>query len=198
MAERKGGKMKIKKIGSNKETGFTPFLEGLCDFTIEKGADVSGVVSVDELEFNGGNTAVEDRYESTYWPFVNFSRDPISSILKNYRKAVVFKAGSSNSLPGNRLDTLKKVYEIAGKAEARCFYHGYHLAVSFGAGNCRKIFCREEKDCQSLTRGRGCRYPLIARPSIEACRIDRSKIAERLKWDRDEDESSFMGMVFVD
>jgi len=190
--------MEIKQIGSNKDEDLGPFLEKLCKFALENGAASAGIISVDKLEFNEEKASDDIQNESTYWPFVDFNKDPISDILKIYKKAVVFQVCYLKSSPISRIDSLKKVYEIAGKAEAYCFYNGYHMAVSLGAENCKTIFCNKEKDCQSLTRGRGCLYPLIARPSIEGCRINRSKIIEALKWGTDEHSQDFMGMIFVD
>lgn len=190
--------MEVKKIGSDKDKKLGSFLEKLCQFSLEKGATAVGIISVNEIEFNEENTEHDIQNESLYWPYVTFNKDPISKILKAFKKALVFKICYLNSSSVNRLDTIKKVYEIAGKGEAYCFYNGYHLAVSLAAENCRTIYCQKENDCQSLTRGCGCRYPLIARPSIEACRLDRSKIIEILKWETDESKQNFMGMVFVD
>ena len=190
--------MEVKKFGSNKEEDVAPFLEKLCRFALEKGAAAAGVISVDNIEFLEEDEERALKKESSYWPTVEFNKDPISRTLKEFKHAMVFKLSNSNSSSENNRESLKNVYKIAGKAEAYCFYNGYHLAVSLAAGNCKAVFCHKENDCQSLTRGRGCRYPLLSRPSIEACKIDRSKLIEVLHWETGENKHDFMGMVFVD
>jgi len=189
--------MKIQKISSGNLKNLDPFLETLCRFSLEKGAAGAGVISIHDMVFHEENPGHDPQNESTYWPCVNYGKDSMQKMLAAYQKAMVFLC-TGNSSSAGRMDTLKKVYEIASKAEAFCFYSGYHLAVSLGAGNCRAIFCRQEKDCQSRTRGRGCRHPLVARPSMEACGLDPSQITQAASWKTGGGKPGSLGMVFVD
>ena len=60
--------------------------------------------------------------------------------------------------------------EIVSQIETLAFADGYYLAVGFSCGSCRDLLCGSTL-CQVLDSGR-CRFPLKARPSIEAVGID--------------------------
>ncbi len=75
----------------------------------------------------------------------------------------------------------KKVFFVVSEVESRAFYDGYYLALGFAAGSCKNVFCFK-MDCQALGRGKGCRWPLRSRPSMEAVGFDVFSMATGLGW----------------
>jgi len=75
-----------------------------------------------------------------------------------------------------------KTYQIVTDIESTAFYMGYHLTIGLAAGNCRAVFCSEEKRCWSMQKGRACIRPNIGRPSMEAAGIDAVAMAKHLNW----------------
>ena len=74
------------------------------------------------------------------------------------------------------------LYVSIAKIEAAAFYDGYYLACAFGSGSCRRSLCGEAS-CQELTEPhKGCRHPLLARPSMEAVGFDVYRTAARAGW----------------
>lgn len=74
-----------------------------------------------------------------------------------------------------------KTMEIVGRLEALAFNDGYYLALGFSAGTCKVALCKGQL-CMFLDSGR-CRFPLKARPSMEAVGIDVYDIATKAGWD---------------
>jgi predicted metal-binding protein len=70
--------------------------------------------------------------------------------------------------------------EIIGAVEVMAFADGYYLAMGFGSGSCRDSLCGTML-CQVLDSGR-CRFPLKARPSMEAVGIDVYGLAAKVGW----------------
>jgi predicted metal-binding protein len=77
---------------------------------------------------------------------------------------------------------VKTQAEILSKVESEAFYDGYYLAVAFGSGPCKGLFCPAD-DCAALTLGKGCRHPLRARSAMEAVGMDAFKMAAKVGWD---------------
>lgn len=71
--------------------------------------------------------------------------------------------------------------EIVAKIEAMAFADGYYLAVGFASGSCRDSLCGSML-CQVLDSGR-CRFPLKARPSMEAVGIDVYGLVTKVGWE---------------
>lgn len=76
----------------------------------------------------------------------------------------------------------KKIAEIVSKIEARAFYDGYHLAVGFGSGSCKRIFC-PDVECTALIPGKSCPHLYKARSSMEAVGMDAFTMSARVGWD---------------
>ena len=74
-----------------------------------------------------------------------------------------------------------KNQEIVSKIEGEAFYDGYHLALGFADGPCKRAFC-PETECTALVPGRPCRHPLRARSSMEAVGMDVFKMAVNVGW----------------
>jgi predicted metal-binding protein len=76
----------------------------------------------------------------------------------------------------------RKTHEIVSRIEGEAFADGYHLALGFGSGSCKGVFC-PEIECQALTPGQACRHSLRARSSMEAVGMDVYTMATRAGWD---------------
>ena len=74
-----------------------------------------------------------------------------------------------------------KIMEIVSKIETVAFNDGYYLAMGFAAGSCRTALCKGAT-CSLIQNGE-CRFPLIARPSMEAVGIDVYKLVRKVGWD---------------
>jgi len=173
-------------------------LESLLGLCMEAGAHACAVIECGDRLFVDRSTALQDvpdEERSIFWPLPRFPRDSIEDALRQYRKAVVFRLDPDTG--ESRAGAMKKIYDIAGRVESACFYGGYHLAIGLAAGNCKEVFCGEERKCQALTVGKPCRYPLRSRPSIEACGLDREAIAAQAGWEDVEPDAFLVGMVFV-
>ena len=75
----------------------------------------------------------------------------------------------------------RKGNEIAAKIELMAFADGYYLAAAFGSGTCFSLLC-DRKPCQVLDNGI-CRFPLKARPSMEAVGMDVFGLVTKVGWD---------------
>lgn len=73
-------------------------------------------------------------------------------------------------------ETSRIVTEIEGQA----FRDGFYLALGLGGGSCKDHLCQAQV-CQFLDSGR-CRFPLKARPSMEALGIDVFALINRVGW----------------
>jgi len=162
----------------------------LCQMAITNGAESANIVNVSNIVFNQKVLSCPENEKSFNYPKVIYEKDPIQDILKKYQWAVVFKIDQQQGL--------KRVYEITAKIESHCFYHNFHLAVALAAGNCRRIFCSTQNECQAMTIGKGCAFPMIARPSIESCGIDLHLLAKEAGMSHYHQDKHYLGMIFVD
>lgn len=81
-----------------------------------------------------------------------------------------------------RKAAFKSILDIVGKLESAAFYDGHYLAVGFSAGSCFSSLCDPKLGCQVLT-GEKCRFPLKARPSMEAVGIDVYRMIAASGWE---------------
>ena len=186
------------RTGKDDPARMDEFLGSLLELCAEAGARDCAVIDCEDLVFSGRANEFEDvpaEERSIFWPVPRFPNDSIEDALHQYRKAVVF--GLNVGAGDSRRDVMKKNYDLAGRVESACFYGGYYLAIGLAVGNCREVFCDEEKKCQALTVGKPCRYGLRSRPSIEACGLDLEAIAETAGWSGRDPDTFLMGMVFV-
>jgi len=165
------------------------FLKELCQLSIDDGAENANDIEVSNIKFTGVDLDCPDNEQSFYYPKVLYKKDPIQDVLTEFQNAIVFSINNEHGL--------KKVYEITAKVESHCFYKNYHLAVGLAAGNCRNIFCSTRNSCQAMTIGKGCAFPMIARPSIEACNIDLELLAKESQILDFNKDKTLLGMVFV-
>jgi len=118
------------------------------------------------------------------------SSEEMRAVLKEYKNGVFVRLiVPSDQMAGNRAfeeDRMrsfrKKIQDIVSELESAAFYDGYPLAMGFAAGTCKRSFC-PDIECSALTSGKGCRYPLRARPSMESVGMNVYTMAARVGWD---------------
>lgn len=81
-----------------------------------------------------------------------------------------------------RIASYQSIFKIVRQIEAMAFYDGHYLTFGFGAGSCLRTFCGPHENCRAL-EGKGCRFPLLARPSMEAVGIDVYRMVAAAGWD---------------
>lgn len=75
----------------------------------------------------------------------------------------------------------EKSAEVVYKLEREAYKDGYHLAMGFGGGSCKDYLCKG-LICQFMDSGR-CRFPLRARPAMEAVGIDVIDLINKVGWE---------------
>jgi predicted metal-binding protein len=114
--------------------------------------------------------------------------EELKTLLKKYNWAVFFIKELPTELllkdvtDKERKAAFQNIFRIVQALESTAFYDGHYLATGFGAGSCRRTFCGKHETC-AVIEGKGCRFPLLARPSMEAVGIDVYKMAASAKWD---------------
>ena len=117
------------------------------------------------------------------------SPDQVRKVVNNFRYAVFIKlevpsediAGTEARDKDFTIPYVKKLAEITAKIEAEAFYDGYHLALAFGNGSCKTLFC-PDIECSALVPGQACRHSLKARSSMEGGGMDCFTMAAKVGW----------------
>jgi predicted metal-binding protein len=174
----------------SKKAKLDEFQKELCQLAIKNGAENASIINVSNISYKQNKLDCPQHEKSFYYPQIMYKKDPIQQILKKFQWALVFSL--------NQQKDLKRVYEVTAMIESYCFYHNFHLAVGLAAGNCRPVFCSSRRECQSMTIGKGCAFPMMARPSIEACHIDLEKLADQANFSNYHPNNHYLGMIFVD
>jgi len=135
-------------------------------------------------------------------------------MLKEYKYGVFVRLiVPSDQIAGERAfeeDSMrpfrKKIQDIVSKLESAAFYDGYHLAMGFAAGTCKRSFC-PDIECSALTPGKGCRFPLWARPSMESVGMNVYTMAAKAGWEiypigknvslKELPHGNYMGLVLI-
>ncbi len=104
--------------------------------------------------------------------------------IEKYERALFFKIDVSPQvlLSEDRFETFKTVYMIASRLEASAIEEGFPLAKGLAAGSCKPVFCKG-RACDALMHQGECRYPSLARPSMEALGINVFKLSRDVGWD---------------
>ncbi len=128
--------------------------------------------------------------------------------IRSYNKALVFRLDLAPEalLHDDYQRTFHKIFAISAAMEGIASRKGIINASGLGAGSCKPVFCPKQP-CAVLEGGQ-CRYPHLARPSLEALGINVFKLAEKLGWKihrflRDTDPKSIpyamlVGLVLFD
>jgi len=80
------------------------------------------------------------------------------------------------------LDVFRKVYIIASKLETLSEGLGFDHSKGLGAGSCKSVFCGDIPCDALMDKGR-CRYPSLARPSMEALGMNVFRLARDVGWE---------------
>jgi predicted metal-binding protein len=105
-------------------------------------------------------------------------------LLKSFHTALLFKVDVAPSLllSDERFEAFKVIYNTASKLEEAAVRSGYALSRGFAAGSCKSVFCRN-LPCKALTDKALCRYPSLARPSMEAVGINVFRLVREAGWE---------------
>lgn len=106
-----------------------------------------------------------------------------SSWLTRFQNGVFFKIDLPPEVlfSRERFDPFREVFRIASHLEARAGVLGFKDARALGAGSCKPVFC-PERSCTALTTAGQCRFPGVARPSMEALGINVFRLAGLVNW----------------
>ena len=133
-------------------------LQAYLDEAVEMGASEAGVIEARtircepwvRLKCQFGCGGYNKRL--TCPPFTPGPEETARAIAR-YRRAILIHC-----------DAPRVVNKIVPKLEREIFLDGYFKALGLGSGPCRL--------CESCDTGARCKYPYLARPSMEACGID--------------------------
>ncbi len=168
-------------------------LDGLILKAVGLGASDAAVIQKKDIIFNGDiskRVAADNAYPSIHWP-LDYPKDDVQEAILLYEYGIFFCMKMDADFPSygggpitdeNHRKTFLKIYEIATAIESSAFYMGYHLSLGLGAGNCRAVFCWDEKRCWPMIKGKTCVHPNMGRPSLEAAGIDAVEMAKKIQW----------------
>ena len=187
--------MPISKITSDRnQVNLPQDLERYCQYAIKLGADEARVVDASDIPVEDA-VAFKCRVPQCY-AYNNCGQCPphapkpteIRQLMKGYNFGVLFVRRVSSKLlkldrnDKERMATFRSILEIVSKLESAAFYDGHYLAVGFGAGSCFSSLCNPKQGCLVL-KGETCRFPLKARPSMEAVGMDVYRLIVSSGWE---------------
>ena len=118
-------------------------------------------------------------------PPYTYSFEESQKIVSKYHMGILFRwdfpRASALDVPSG---TKRKqdIYKTLAKLEAAAFYDGYYFSCAFGGGTCKHAFCHD-KECRALAEPhKGCRFPLLARSSMEGFGFDAYAMASQAGW----------------
>ncbi|MEJ2429018.1 MAG: DUF2284 domain-containing protein [Deltaproteobacteria bacterium] len=176
------------------EKGLLQDLERYKEEAIRLGASRSRIVKAEEIPVDERVPAkCQIPLCSSYGVSINcppntVKPEQVKRLLKKYSWAVFFTKDLPTELllreitNKERKAAFQSIFKIVRALESKAFYDGHYLATGFAAGSCRRTFCDKHETCAVL-EGKGCRIPLLARPSMEAVGIDVYKMATSAGWD---------------
>lgn len=185
-------------------------LKQLCEKATREGALDTVVIRSDQVTFNSSlrqQVSADDGYPSIHWPLI-YPKDDIVEAIRAYQYGLFFRIPSPPGMPaygGGPIDNIRhresyiRLYNLVTMLESACFYSGYHLAMGLASGNCRSVFCSDEKRCWPMLKGKACIHPNKGRPSMEAAGIDAAAMAEEAGWQLNDSsrEPLLAGLVMV-
>jgi predicted metal-binding protein len=185
-------------------------LQALQIMARDAGADDCNIIPAGDVVFNPEiktRVAGDNAFASIHWP-LDYPKDDLEEAIRAFAWGIFFRTKPDFEMPsygGGPIPDLhhrrqyQKIYEIVTRIESAAFYMGYHLAAGLAAGNCRSIFCADEKRCQAAVKGRACIRPNIGRPSMAAAGMDASAMAIKLNWQTGAEANRFelAGLVMV-
>jgi predicted metal-binding protein len=108
----------------------------------------------------------------------------VQNAINSYQTGILLRwVFPKEKVLGSSSDIRRDIFDTISIIESAAFYDGYYLACGFATGSCRSGLCKN-MDCQALTTSdKGCRHPLLARPSMEAMSLDAYGMAARAGWE---------------
>lgn len=186
-------KIKVRKVPPRiDEKQLNTDLKFLRQEAKDNGAVNVAIIDKDAIIFNAklAERCRKTSFISYHWP-VNYPNDSVKEAVLAFQRTIFFRVAHDKDMPEFQGDPIPdenyrkiylQVYEIATLIESTAFYMGYHLALGFAAGNCRSIFCPDDRRCIAMLNGQACRQPYRGRPSMEAAGIDARAMARKLGW----------------
>lgn len=107
-------------------------------------------------------------------------------IVKKYKYAILIRLETPvEDLAGpewvkKHLPHELKLREIVSLVESEAYNMGYYFALGFAAGEC-SLCLSQNLECEALKTGK-CKYPLKARPAMEAAGIDVFATVKNAGW----------------
>lgn len=103
--------------------------------------------------------------------------------IRSFDRALVFKKDvpPAQLLSETRNERFREIYETAVALEAWAEAKWGFSAAALAAGSCKPVFC-PDRPCASLTPSGTCRFPHLARPSMEALGINVFALARSVGW----------------
>lgn len=168
----------------------TPLLDELRESTLALGAADAKIIPVglisieDEIIEMCKEDHCEGYRKSVNCPPHAMRPEEARGLMRHYQWAVLFKIDVPPEvlLSQDRFQAFRRIYEIASHLEALSIAAGYAHAKGFSAGSCKPVFCRGQ-ECQTLVDGNPCRYPSLARPSMEAVGMNVFKLIRDVGWE---------------
>ena len=104
--------------------------------------------------------------------------------IRSYHSALIFKIDVSPRVlfSESGLEIFKKIFLISARLEEFSIGQGHAFSKGLAAGSCKTVFCRDIP-CDALIKDRKCRYPSLARPSMEALGINVFRLAKEVGWE---------------
>ena len=182
-------------------------LKELTEKALKSGVTDVAVVEAADIIFDTGillSVKSDNSFPSIHWP-LDYPLDDVEEAIMAFHKGIFFKIDTKIGIdyggrpifnPSHR-EEYQMVYQMVSLLESISFYKGYHLALGFATGNCRSIFCYNEKRCLPMLKGKPCLYPNKGRPSMAAAGIDARKMAKALGWEVKNERPLLAGLVMV-
>jgi predicted metal-binding protein len=139
-----------------------------------------------------------------------YAMQPVETrkLVSQFSKALLFKTDVEPEILMSELQhsAFKVIFQIAARLETHAIQSGYKHAQGLAAGSCLPVFCKG-KTCRVIEGDKECRYPTLARPSMEAVGMNVFKLIQKVGWEiypitRDSDPDSMpkgvlAGLVLV-
>lgn len=164
---------------------------------IELGADRALSITTDKIVVDE-RVRVKCRYPpchgygtSIMCPPHSMSPEETKKMLQLYKHALLIRVDVDPrdiaGLEAKKRKTYRphtvKIHEIINQLEGDAFYRGYYLALGLKSGLCRLCSpTSKHVECEALKTDI-CRFPLKARPSMEAIGIDVFATVSKVGWE---------------
>jgi predicted metal-binding protein len=106
------------------------------------------------------------------------------NLMQPFQKALLFKldVASKVLMSDDNSKAFRRIYEIASQLEKEAQDTGFVHAKGLAAGSCLPVFCKKNK-CRVIEENKECRFPTLARPSMEAIGINVFKLIQAAGWE---------------